>query len=71
MDEMRSILKNSESYAAFNLVVYEVRGGNGFYICSELGMKEPLKIKEKEVYGLSNADIFTKWPKTEEGIKSI
>ena len=66
--EMKTILSDPMAYSAFNLAVYHITSSQMFYICTETGMNEPLKLKEGINYGLCNGALDDIWPKTEHGL---
>lgn len=49
-------------------MVYNIRSEHIYYICSELGLKEPTLLKSGTMYGLCNTDLETLWPKTKYGL---
>lgn len=66
--ELRQIIGEGIEYSPFNLTVCNLRTGKNFYICSEWNGRDPEILKKDQPYGLSNADIFTVWPKIAHGM---
>jgi uncharacterized protein with NRDE domain len=60
------LLQTGETYAGFNLLLHD---DTGLYYCSNIsGKLQPLAAG---IYGLSNAQLDTPWPKVEQGRSNI
>jgi uncharacterized protein with NRDE domain len=60
--------KEGLEYTPFNLIVFNMRSRNTFYMCSEWQANNPLPLERHVPYGVCNCDILTVWPKTAHGM---